>query len=157
MNCFNLREAEAILKEKHHLDFIQMFSVKNSQNFTPNSARFLENSLSTIFNKTFTYTQLLFTRNSVMSDKQYIFANHVVEGSNPLFLRSAKNNSSSNYSADKYSMHESNLYMRALRTDSPILKYDYKLGNYLTKELTSMFPHLLVSRTQVTGGIRKSS
>jgi len=150
-----MREAEAILKEKHHLDFIQMFSVKNLQNFTPNGARFLENSLSTIFNKAFTYTQLLLTRNSVTSDKQYIFTE--CTANNPLFLRSTGSNFEPNYSNSKYSMHESNLYMRALRADSPVLKYDYKLGNYLTKELTSMFPHLLVSRTQITGGIRKSS
>ena len=92
-----------------------------------------------------------------MSDKRYIFANHVLDNSNPLFLQSSKNSLSSIYSNSRYSMHESSLYMRTLRTDSPVLRYDYKLGNYLTKELTSMFPHLLVSRTQVTGGIRKSS
>lgn len=46
---------------------------------------------------------------------------------------------------------------RALRFNNPVFKYDYKLGNYLNKETINNFPHLMLSQTQVTGGIRKSS
>lgn len=46
---------------------------------------------------------------------------------------------------------------KALRFNNPIFKYDYKLGNYLSKETINNFPHLMLSQTQVTGGIRKSS
>ena len=46
---------------------------------------------------------------------------------------------------------------RALRFSNPVFKYDYKLGNYLSKETILGFPHLMLSQTQVTGGIRKSS
>ena len=56
-----------------------------------------------------------------------------------------------------YNSEESVTSSRALRFNNPIFKYDYKLGNYLTKDMISNFPNLLVSQTQVTGGIRKSS
>jgi hypothetical protein len=56
-----------------------------------------------------------------------------------------------------YNLEESAESSRALRFNNPIFKYDYKLGNYLTKELISSFPNLLVSQTHVTGGIKKSS
>ena len=56
-----------------------------------------------------------------------------------------------------YNSEETVASSRALRFSNPIFKYDYKLGNYLTKEMTLNFPNLLVSRTQVTGGIKKSS
>lgn len=46
---------------------------------------------------------------------------------------------------------------KALRFNNPIFKYDYKLGNYLSKETINNFPHLMLSQTQVTGGIRKSA
>jgi heme/copper-type cytochrome/quinol oxidase subunit 1 len=46
---------------------------------------------------------------------------------------------------------------KALRFNNPIFKYDYKLGNYLSKETINNFPHLMLSQTQVTGGIRKAS
>lgn len=46
---------------------------------------------------------------------------------------------------------------RALRFNNPVFRYDYKLGNYLNKETINNFPHLMLSQTQVTGGIRKSS
>jgi hypothetical protein len=46
---------------------------------------------------------------------------------------------------------------RNIRMASPIFKYDYKLGNYLTKELISGFPNLFISQIQVTGGILKTA
>jgi len=46
---------------------------------------------------------------------------------------------------------------RNIRVASPVFKYDYKLGNYLTKELISGFPNLFISQIQVTGGIKKSA
>lgn len=56
-----------------------------------------------------------------------------------------------------YNSEETVVSSRALRFSNPIFKYDYKLGNYLTKDMISNFPNLLVSQTQVTGGIKKSS
>jgi len=47
--------------------------------------------------------------------------------------------------------------LRAVRFTNPIFRYDYKLGNYLPKELILGFPNLLVSQINVTGGIRKSA
>jgi heme/copper-type cytochrome/quinol oxidase subunit 1 len=47
--------------------------------------------------------------------------------------------------------------LRAVRFTNPIFRYDYKLGNYLPKELILGFPNLLVSQMSVTGGIRKSA
>lgn len=55
------------------------------------------------------------------------------------------------------SIGESSEDSRAIRFNNPIFKYDYKLGNYLNKETINNFPHLMLSQTQVTGGIRKSS
>ena len=56
-----------------------------------------------------------------------------------------------------YNIEESVHSSRALRFNNPVFRYDYKLGNYLTKELILNFPNLLVSQTHVTGGIKKSS
>jgi len=56
-----------------------------------------------------------------------------------------------------YNLEESVHSSRALRFNNPVFKYDYKLGNYLTKELILNFPNLLVSQTHVTGGIKKSA
>jgi len=54
-------------------------------------------------------------------------------------------------------MGESTEEVRSVRAMNPIFKYDYKLGNYLTKEVVSGFPNLFISQIQVTGGIRKTS
>lgn len=52
---------------------------------------------------------------------------------------------------------ESTDEVKNVRYLNPIFKYDYKLGNYLTKETVSGFPNLFISQIQVTGGIRKSA
>ena len=46
---------------------------------------------------------------------------------------------------------------RFQRTLNPIFRYDYKLGNYFTKEDLNISPHLFTTISEVTGGIRKSS
>jgi hypothetical protein len=45
-------------------------------------------------------------------------------------------------------------YQRAL---NPVFKYDYKLGNYFTKQDSTMTPFMFTTAIDVTGGIRKSS
>jgi hypothetical protein len=46
---------------------------------------------------------------------------------------------------------------RYLRTTNPIFRYDYKLGNYFTKEDMVTKPFLFTTINELTGGIRKSS
>jgi hypothetical protein len=47
--------------------------------------------------------------------------------------------------------------MRYLRTTNPIFRYDYKLGNYFTKEDMQTKPFLFTTINELTGGIRKAS
>jgi hypothetical protein len=46
---------------------------------------------------------------------------------------------------------------RYLRTTNPIFRYDYKLGNYFTKEDMVTKPFLFTTINELTGGIRKAS
>lgn len=46
---------------------------------------------------------------------------------------------------------------RHQRFTNPVFKYHFKLGNYLPRDLTYMFPHLFNTMSDVTTGIRKSS
>jgi hypothetical protein len=46
---------------------------------------------------------------------------------------------------------------RFQRSLNPIFRYDYKLGNYFTKEDLTISPHLFTTISEITGGIRKSS
>jgi heme/copper-type cytochrome/quinol oxidase subunit 1 len=52
---------------------------------------------------------------------------------------------------------ESTLDMRYQRNLNPIFRYDYKLGNYFTKEDSIVTPYLFTTISELTGGIRKSS
>ncbi len=52
---------------------------------------------------------------------------------------------------------ESTLNMRYQRNLNPIFRYDYKLGNYFTKEDSIVTPYLFTTINELTGGIRKSS
>jgi len=52
---------------------------------------------------------------------------------------------------------ESNLNIRYQRNLNPIFRYDYKLGNYFTKEDSIITPYLFTTINELTGGIRKSS
>jgi len=52
---------------------------------------------------------------------------------------------------------ESAASMRYLRTTNPIFRYDYKLGNYFTKEDMQTKPFLFTTINELTGGIRKAS
>jgi hypothetical protein len=56
-----------------------------------------------------------------------------------------------------FSLGESTDESRVLRASNPIFKYDYKLGNYLTKETMVGFPNLLLSQVHAVGGGRKAS
>jgi|TARA_B110000037_G_scaffold217633_1_gene279107 hypothetical protein len=55
------------------------------------------------------------------------------------------------------SLVESSLDMRYQRNLNPIFRYDYKLGNYFTKEDSIVTPYLFTTINELTGGIRKSS
>jgi hypothetical protein len=52
---------------------------------------------------------------------------------------------------------ESNANIRYQRNLNPIFRYDYKLGNYFTKEDSIVTPYLFTTINELTGGIRKSS
>jgi len=52
---------------------------------------------------------------------------------------------------------ESSYFFRYQRALNPVFKYDYKLGNYFTKEDITMTPFMFTTAIDVTGGIRKSS
>jgi len=56
-----------------------------------------------------------------------------------------------------YTLGESIDESRALRASNPVFKYDYKLGNYLTKETMAGFPNLLLSQVHAVGGGRKAA
>ena len=154
MNCFNLREAEAILKEKHYPNLISGFNTRDVQNFIPNGVRFLETTLSPLSNRRFISTQCLL--NQTPFTKGFNFHLTSYKLSTDVFINLTATTMNSLHSANTFDASELSYSTRAVRADNPILRYDYKLGNYLTKELVTMFPHLLVSRTQVTGGLRKS-
>lgn len=55
------------------------------------------------------------------------------------------------------SQSENTYFMRYQRALNPVFKYDYKLGNYFTKEDITMTPFMFTTAIDVTGGIRKSS
>ena len=52
---------------------------------------------------------------------------------------------------------EESSFFRYQRALNPVFKYDYKLGNYFTKDDMNMTPFLFTTINDVTGGIRKSS
>tara|TARA_B100000795_G_scaffold250317_1_gene218427 strand:+ start:1552 stop:1965 length:414 start_codon:yes stop_codon:yes gene_type:complete len=52
---------------------------------------------------------------------------------------------------------ESSYFFRYQRALNPVFKYDYKLGNYFTKQDSTMTPFMFTTVIDVTGGIRKSS
>lgn len=47
--------------------------------------------------------------------------------------------------------------LRYARSSNPVFRYDYKLGNYFTKEDLVTKPFLFTTISEVTGGIRKSA
>jgi heme/copper-type cytochrome/quinol oxidase subunit 1 len=55
------------------------------------------------------------------------------------------------------SQSEGTFFFRYQRALNPVFKYDYKLGNYFTKEDSTMTPFMFTTAIDVTGGIRKSS
>jgi len=52
---------------------------------------------------------------------------------------------------------ESSLNFRYQKFTNPIFRYDYKAGNYITKQDKAAFPYLFTTLSEITGGIRKSS
>ena len=52
---------------------------------------------------------------------------------------------------------ENSYFFRYQRALNPVFKYDYKLGNYFTKQDITMTPFMFTTAIDVTGGIRKSS
>jgi heme/copper-type cytochrome/quinol oxidase subunit 1 len=61
------------------------------------------------------------------------------------------------YTKELIALSENNTYFRFQRALNPVFRYDYKLGNYFTKEDTNIAPFLFTTINDVTGGIRKSS
>jgi len=55
------------------------------------------------------------------------------------------------------SQSENTYFFRYQRALNPVFKYDYKLGNYFTKDDITMTPFMFTTAIDVTGGIRKSS
>lgn len=55
------------------------------------------------------------------------------------------------------SQTENSYFFRYQRALNPVFKYDYKLGNYFTKEDSTMTPFMFTTVLDITGGIRKSS
>ena len=52
---------------------------------------------------------------------------------------------------------ETSLNFRYQKFTNPIFRYDYKAGNYITKQDKEAFPYLFTTISEITGGIRKSS
>jgi hypothetical protein len=46
---------------------------------------------------------------------------------------------------------------RFQKFSNPIFRYDYKAGNYLTKDDIKAYPTLFTTISEITGGIRKAS
>lgn len=46
---------------------------------------------------------------------------------------------------------------RSIRSSNPIFRYDYKVGNYLTKDDATTMSFLFTTINEITGGIRKST
>jgi len=57
----------------------------------------------------------------------------------------------------KNQFNESSNQFRYVRTLNPVFRYDYKLGNYFTKDDTATLAFLFTTINDLTGGIRKSS
>lgn len=57
----------------------------------------------------------------------------------------------------KNQFNESSNQFRYVRTLNPVFRYDYKLGNYFTKDDTTTLAFLFTTINDLTGGIRKSS
>ena len=74
-----------------------------------------------------------------------------------IFYKPEVNNVLPKFEAVTSGLGESVETPRVLRFNNPIIKYDYKLGNYLPKSTISGFPNLITSQVQVTGGVRKSA
>jgi hypothetical protein len=54
-------------------------------------------------------------------------------------------------------LHEKTNSFRFQRTTNPIFRYDYKLGNYFTKDDILKTPFLFTTTSEITGGIRKAA
>jgi len=52
---------------------------------------------------------------------------------------------------------ETSLNYRYQRFSNPIFRYDYKAGNYITKQDKEAFPYLFTTMSEITGGVRRSS
>ena len=63
-----------------------------------------------------------------------------------------------NYSTRfKNQFNENSGHFRYVRTLNPVFRYDYKLGNYFTKDDATTMAFLFTTINDLTGGIRKSS
>jgi hypothetical protein len=54
-----------------------------------------------------------------------------------------------------YQSQENRTDFRNQRTQNPIFRYDFKLGNYMPEELKRKFPHSFISIHDLTTGLRK--
>ena len=111
------------------------------------------------------FTQLSVT-SPVLVDLENFFVNYTGYNSFNLLLKKAlpfSNYTNQPTQIDTYKISsqnlltESTLNMRYQRSLNPIFRYDYKLGNYFTKEDSVITPYLFTTINELTGGIRKSS
>jgi len=127
--------------------------------------KFIDNLQTTVMFYLPTLINDLFTNNIIASVYSMFTVNYqqnnlkkpINNDNNELTHRTETNAVLSNTENFTFTIGETATESRATRSNNPIFKYDYKLGNYLTKEMIAGFPNLLVSQTQVTGGIRKSA
>jgi hypothetical protein len=54
-----------------------------------------------------------------------------------------------------YQSQENRTDFRNQRTQNPIFRYDFKLGNYMPEEVKRKFPHSFISIHDLTTGLRK--
>ena len=74
-----------------------------------------------------------------------------------LHYRTQAAHSVSQTSQTFFDLHESLSNARFQRAANPIFRYDYKLGNYFTKDDSTKSPYLFTTISEITGGIRKSA
>jgi len=56
-----------------------------------------------------------------------------------------------------FSNQEISSNFRFQKFSNPVFRYDYKAGNYLTKDDIKAYPTLFTTIREITGGIRKAS
>jgi len=84
------------------------------------------------------------------------FVSDVVQGGAQLSHRSANNSNYSLHFQKTYNFEESASTSKFLKNSNPLFKFDFKVGNYFSKEDLAKNPTLLPTFIEITGGVRKN-